>query len=171
VVRTYKVTKQRVDQGLAVGNRGFLQGQAPSIDASKRKKTRTTQVIEIELGAPLRSDKIESGTAEGSPTQRMLIEEREGEAAWDNQIIESDVPPSLMEDAPVATFEKYTVRKGDTLQKISKRFFGTSRKWIKIYQANKDVLASPNSIYPGQVIKIPVKSLPVSAEGVPLELK
>jgi nucleoid-associated protein YgaU len=49
--------------------------------------------------------------------------------------------------------------KGDTLQKISKKFYGKTNKWNRIYEANKDKLKSPNKIYPGQVIDIPVESL------------
>ena len=48
----------------------------------------------------------------------------------------------------------YTVQKGDTLQKISMKFFGTTKKWPKIFEDNKDKLKSHEKIYPGQVIKI-----------------
>ena len=42
--------------------------------------------------------------------------------------------------------KKYIVQKGDTLQKISKKFFGTTKKWPKLYDANKDVLKGPRII-------------------------
>ena len=51
--------------------------------------------------------------------------------------------------------EYYIVQKGDTLQKISERFFGTTRKWDSIYKANKHILKSPDSIRPGQKLVIP----------------
>ncbi|MDD5574911.1 MAG: LysM peptidoglycan-binding domain-containing protein, partial [Candidatus Omnitrophica bacterium] len=49
----------------------------------------------------------------------------------------------------------YTVMPNDTLQKISQKFYGTSKRWKVIYDANKDVLKSPDKIYAGQVINIP----------------
>lgn len=49
----------------------------------------------------------------------------------------------------------YTVRRGDTLGKISFRFYGTSRRYMDIYDANRDKLSSPSSIEVGQVLVIP----------------
>jgi nucleoid-associated protein YgaU len=54
--------------------------------------------------------------------------------------------------------EKYKVQKGDTLQKISQKFYGTTKKWQKIYEANKDTLKGPDKLYPGRTINIPVDS-------------
>jgi nucleoid-associated protein YgaU len=53
------------------------------------------------------------------------------------------------------TSQKYVVGKNDTLQKISKKFYGTTKKWTKIYEANKDVLKGPDKVYPGQTLNIP----------------
>ncbi|MGI8545652.1 MAG: LysM peptidoglycan-binding domain-containing protein [Aridibacter sp.] len=49
----------------------------------------------------------------------------------------------------------YVVRPGDTLGKISVRFYGTSRRYMDIYNANRNVLASPNSVAVGQTLIIP----------------
>lgn len=49
----------------------------------------------------------------------------------------------------------YTVQKKDTLQKISSKFYGTTKKWKMLYNANTDVLKNPNKVYPGMKIKIP----------------
>ena len=49
----------------------------------------------------------------------------------------------------------YTVRKADTLQKISLQFYGTTKKWPLLYQANQDKLKGPDKIKPGQVLVIP----------------
>jgi nucleoid-associated protein YgaU len=56
------------------------------------------------------------------------------------------------------TGQTYTVRKGDTLQKISQRFYGTTRQWRKIYEANRRTLkGNPEKIYPGMKLTIPPK--------------
>lgn len=49
----------------------------------------------------------------------------------------------------------YTVQAGDTLSKISKHFYGDAKKYAKIFDANRDQLADPDKIRPGQVLKIP----------------
>jgi len=49
----------------------------------------------------------------------------------------------------------YTVVKGDNLSKISKQFYGDPNKYMKIFEANKPMLKSPDLIYPGQMLRIP----------------
>ncbi len=49
----------------------------------------------------------------------------------------------------------YVVRSGDTLGKISQRFYGTTRRYMEIYEANRDKLRSPSSIEVGQQLIIP----------------
>lgn len=58
-------------------------------------------------------------------------------------VVARDVPPS------------YVVQPGDTLSSISKRFYGTSGKWKQIFKANRDRLASPESVRPGQSLRLP----------------
>ncbi len=49
----------------------------------------------------------------------------------------------------------YIVRKGDTLSKISKRYYGSPSKWRKIYEANRDVIEDPDVVKPGSKLRIP----------------
>lgn len=49
----------------------------------------------------------------------------------------------------------YVVQRGDTLGKISFRFYGTTRRYMDIYNANRDVLSSPGNIAVGQTLVIP----------------
>lgn len=49
----------------------------------------------------------------------------------------------------------YTVQPGDTLGKISIKFYGTSRRYMDIYNANRDVLSSPSNVAVGQQLIIP----------------
>lgn len=49
----------------------------------------------------------------------------------------------------------YTVEPGDTLSKISQKVYGSSTRWKEILAANPDILPNPNSLKPGQVLKIP----------------
>ena len=60
---------------------------------------------------------------------------------------------SVDKSAPEATY--YTVVSGDNLSKISKQFYGDPNKYMKIFDANKPMLTSPDRIYPGQKLRIP----------------
>ncbi len=49
----------------------------------------------------------------------------------------------------------HTVAGGDTLSSISKKFYGDPNRYRKIFEANRPMLQDPDSIYPGQVLRIP----------------
>ena len=49
----------------------------------------------------------------------------------------------------------YKVKAGDNLSKIAKEQLGDASKWKEIYEANKDIISDPNSIYVGQELVIP----------------
>ncbi len=49
----------------------------------------------------------------------------------------------------------YTVKKGDTLWAIAKKYYGAGAQYSKIYEANTDKISNPNLIYVGQVLTIP----------------
>lgn len=50
----------------------------------------------------------------------------------------------------------YVVKKGDTLSKISLKFYGSSHKWQRIVDANKSVLGNNNTLKVGMKLNIPV---------------
>jgi nucleoid-associated protein YgaU len=51
----------------------------------------------------------------------------------------------------------HTVASGDTLSKISAKYYGSANDYTRIFEANKPMLSDPNKIYPGQVLRIPAK--------------
>ncbi|MEX0326813.1 MAG: LysM peptidoglycan-binding domain-containing protein [Puniceicoccaceae bacterium] len=51
--------------------------------------------------------------------------------------------------------QSYTVQAGDTLSRISAKVYGESSRWTEIFEANRDLLPSPNALKPGQVLRIP----------------
>lgn len=63
----------------------------------------------------------------------------------DNVEIEKDQPDSQF----------YEVKKGDTLSKIAKEFYGNANKYNVIFEANRPMLTHPDKIYPGQKLRIP----------------
>ena len=126
-VRNYSLTKDRVDQDLiSGGNRGYLMGQPAQYEEPQRKSTRTVHVLEIEMGS---AAKVKKTTAAEPLLKR---EEPVFEESYATEHI------TTVATKAVVNVEKYKVAKGDTLQKISKKFYGTTKKWNKIYRANKD---------------------------------
>jgi nucleoid-associated protein YgaU len=72
---------------------------------------------------------------------------------WRNEIV-ADIKV-VGGPAPAPASETYTVQAGDTLSKIAKAKLGDANAYMKIFELNKDVLADPDKIKPGQVLKIP----------------
>ena len=101
------------------------------------------------------------------------VEEREGklriggvahtqyqkDLMWDKiKEIGGESPIDLMADIKVETTEyyhKHTVGKGDTLGKISQKYYGKAGAYMKIFNANTNILKDPNMIYPDQELVIP----------------
>jgi len=59
--------------------------------------------------------------------------------------------------APAAPAPKvYVVQQGDTLIRIAQRIYGEASMYPRIYEANKDILSSPNArLYIGQRLRLP----------------
>ena len=57
--------------------------------------------------------------------------------------------------APVDPPRVYTVQAGDTLSKISKEYYGNSSDYMKIFEANRNILDEPDEIKVGQGLVIP----------------
>ncbi|MCG2706083.1 MAG: LysM peptidoglycan-binding domain-containing protein [Candidatus Omnitrophica bacterium] len=152
IVRTYSVTKERTDQDSA-GNRGYVEGEVPATEVKREKRTRNTRVVEIELFSPIRFERMPAQPKAEKIKQPVVKDE--DKALWGNRGFITESQPPVVEPE----IKKYTVQKGDTLQKISEKFYGTTKKWSKIYEANKGVLKGTDKIYPGQVIEIPLDTL------------
>jgi nucleoid-associated protein YgaU len=112
------------------GDRLFMRAEAPSQDAKNRVWDA------IKLVDPSYSDLTaditvnESGQASGTQAA--------GASAGGGQ-----------------SSRTYAVRPGDTLSKISQQFYGNANQYMKIFEANRDQLSSPNQIQAGQQLVIP----------------
>lgn len=151
-VKTYTVQEERVDQELNSGNRGYLSGQAPAVDETKRKKTRDNYTVEINL--PPYSD--------SKPKKRISPQSEVIAVEAEPVVVESQMNKELQNSIQQTetsvkelSFTEYKVEANDTLQRIAKKFYGSNKDWYKIYEVNKDILGSPDKIKPGQILKIP----------------
>lgn len=57
--------------------------------------------------------------------------------------------------------EVHIVQPGETLTGISLQHFGTVSRYLDIFEANRDLLPSPNHLRPNMRLKLPEKSTPV----------
>lgn len=80
--------------------------------------------------------------------------------------------PKPVDEKPVETSGKYTVKSGDTLSLIARAKLDTNN-WKPLYAANKGVVGDdPNLIFPGQKLALPKVSLAkVASEPVKVETK
>lgn len=68
-------------------------------------------------------------------------------------------PPPVVESAvDVLTPDeerRYTVQSGDTLSGIAGKLLGSRGKYLALYEANREVMSSPDALKPGMVLRIP----------------
>lgn len=64
---------------------------------------------------------------------------------------QQSAPIEVKRDTPAT----YTVQPGDTLSNVSRKVYGTKNRWREIFNANRDRMATPESLKPGQVLRIP----------------
>ncbi len=151
--------KERIDQEVQ-GPAGNWQNAPAATANPNAKTTRDIFVIEVYkepeslLDEPAASPGSSSMLAPGSttPSQETL-----GKSKFNLFNIDEPGTPaaaSSVQGSGGAPLE-YTVEKDDTLQKIAKKFYNSSGKWPRIYEANKDIISNPDHIKPGIVLKIP----------------
>ncbi len=61
------------------------------------------------------------------------------------------------EEDQVSETQYYEIKKGDSLWKIARKFYGNGNRYPDIFEANKEVIKDPDLIFPGQKIRIPQK--------------
>jgi len=165
--RVYVDEKQRVDQEMN-GNAGFLVGKPAVRVESPAKKTRKIYVLEFtkSLQPPPRDEELygKDLSKEAISSSYEIPSRRKIEPITTHP--EISIPPITADDLssdaeePMAggeNYVKYTVLEKDTLQKISKKFYGSYSQWHKIYEANKEKIKNPDAIKPGTMIKIPLE--------------
>lgn len=94
------------------------------------------------------------------PAAGLISEGSEAEAAAEDSrtrsavglgISQSNKAPLAPPSAPVF----YEVRAADTLSRISARVYGDASAWERIYDANRDLLTTPDALSPGMSLVIP----------------
>ena len=129
----------RVDLALEGGNRGYLVGVPP--EAADLKTTR--QMVEATVEVP----SLYTPKRGGAPVSLEGIAPPEREPAAG--------------EPPVVTlperYDAYVVQKGDNLWSIAAKpeVYGSATQWRRLFDANRDLLKSPNQLKAGMTLKIP----------------
>jgi LysM domain len=116
------------------GDKLYIQGQAPSQDV-KNKVWEQIKLIDSsysDLTCDITVDTSRAQTQQGGQTMTAGASISGGQSG-----------------------RRYTVQSGDTLSKISARFYGSPSQYNKIFEANRNILSDPNKIQPGQELVIP----------------
>lgn len=73
------------------------------------------------------------------------------------QVMGAPVPvPVAASSSPIVPAPRvHTVAEGDSLTRISVRYYGTGNRWQEIYDANRETLRGENALKPGQRLRIP----------------
>jgi nucleoid-associated protein YgaU len=70
-------------------------------------------------------------------------------------VVTGGAPAKTAAEAAKAGEKVHVVEKGDTLGAIAKKYYGKAGAYMKIFEANKDILTDPDKIKPGQKLRIP----------------
>jgi len=125
------------------GGKLMIQGSAPSVDAANRFNQEIVRInpnmddIAVNL-------KVNEAQAQ-SPTTKSTDEAVSREK------------PAATNIAPISGSQTYIVKRGDTLAKISKQFYGNTNGVTRIFTLNKTQLKNPNALVVGQHLEIPGK--------------
>lgn len=98
-----------------------------------------------------------------SKQERKLIKKKHGSfsfakpAAVVEEVTAEEEPEDIMENKPSVITDKYKVKRGDSLEAISVKYYGKASPENTLKLQNANNLSSPHSIYEGQTLLIPMK--------------
>ena len=97
----------------------------------------------------------EAAQAKAQAAQDLADKKRRAARAKTNADIQAR-HEAEMEAAKAKQVKKHTVVSGDTLSGIAKKYYDDAGKYMKIYEANKDLIGDdPSLIQPGMELIIP----------------
>ena len=92
-----------------------------------------------------------SGTTEYQMQKDLLWDAIKKQTGWEQEV-QADIRPSRSD-----VWGVWEVKAGDSLSKIAKSAYDNAGEYMRIFEANKNILTDPNVIHPGQKLVIPNK--------------
>lgn len=116
----------------------------------------TAKSLRMDGAAEEREGKLHfKGTVESQDEANKIWDAIKTVPDWRQDVV-ANIKVTAREAAAVGTSgDRYTVQAGDTLSGIAKKQLGNANAYMKIFEANRDVLSDPDKIQPGQVLRIP----------------
>ena len=105
-----------------------------------------------------RAERIDTATGVPSAKATVAIERlvpRPPEVAAKETKETVTAAPEAASGSTFRTKDIYTVRRGDTLWAIAKRYFGSGLRYPTIFQDNRETISNPDLIHPQQQVKVP----------------
>jgi LysM repeat protein len=111
---------------------------------------------ELELGTSLSGDSVVSRAEAARLKNENLALRKELEDLRAHRTPDQTKPDPKTADKKTGTAPRtYTVREGDTLASISRKFYKSSGRWKKIRDANRTAIPDPAKLKPGTTLTIP----------------
>lgn len=125
----------------------------PTKDVEKIVLSESIGSIKLVL-RPIKNDN--ENKTNGTTWQELIsdISEKKTSSSNNNSISKS-TKTKISSNKSSKKYTSYTVKSGDTLRKISKKFYGDPDKYVIIKQANN--IKEENIIVDGQIIKVPIQ--------------
>lgn len=98
---------------------------------------------------------VEENPASKQQVEKKVVSEEPQKVVKKTTVKSQPVNPDSVNYEIVGTETTYTVKEGETLTRISLRFYGTKALWPYIVKHNADVLKNPNNVTSGTTLKIP----------------
>jgi len=144
VLREARMQGVQISEVARYNDKLFIKGTAPSLDAANKVWD------EIKRVNPGLDDIMADFQVENTTGTMPATPDRSRADTNANQPSESSSP-----SATTLSGRMYTVQKGDTLGSISKRFYGSTKDYKRIFDANREKLHNQNVITVGQELSIP----------------
>ena len=147
--------------------------QSPTVDPSELTRLQHDKATLLQENAMLRSrvaelEKAASAAETAAPTPAVgpIASSRAPGPATAVTATPMPAPGIVMAAAPISSATEssfaesprarvYVVQRGDTLQSLALRYYGTRAAWEKIYQANRSGLPNKDQLKVGQQLVIP----------------
>ena len=131
----------RVDLELVGGNRGYLVGMPPAAREMQTTRQMVETVVEVPSFYKPRRAGAPASLEETAPPETDMGVQQE----------------SVQVGGAPGKYDTYVVQKGDSLWSIAAKpqIYGNANRWRRIYDANRDLLKSPDRLRAGMTLKIP----------------
>ncbi len=136
----------------------FLKNVGSDIFGGNDEAEKITELINTELPGKVKDLKVEfddglvtlSGSCDTQETKEKAIL-----LAGNLKGVEKVNDANLGAPPAVEPFDFYTIKRGDSLSKIAKFYYGDAMKYPVLFEANREIIKNPDLIYPGQVLRVP----------------